>query len=315
MPAPSSARLAERVHTVRHFNRFYTRRIGVLAERHLQSPFSLAEARVLYELTRRKRATATEIGRELGLDAGYLSRILKRFERQHLIERNVSAADARRSLMHLTAKGRKAFAPLEAKSRDLVRGLIGPLSSSEQGRLLTSMQSIEAILESGRCGAETITLRTHRYGDVGWIVASQIDAYATEYGWRARFEHLMIKIAADILEDFDPACERIWIAERNGVRVGAVCLVAESKSVARLRLLLVEPEARGLGLGKRLVQQCIEFARESGYRRMVLWTHEVLHAARGIYESVGFRLVSRKKHRDFGILLTGETWELDLRQR
>jgi DNA-binding MarR family transcriptional regulator/GNAT superfamily N-acetyltransferase len=312
MPARSGQELARRVEVLRAFNRFYTRRIGVLEERLLQSPFSLAEARVLYELAQRRNLTATDIGRELGLDLGYLSRILRRFERQGLIARTVSDADARQSLLHLTGKGRKAFAPLETKSQDVVRGILRPLSPADQDRLLESMRSIRTIL-NGKAGEEgTVTLRTHRYGDMAWIVARQIEVYEREYGWRERFEYLMIRIAADILENFDPARERIWIAERNGERVGSVCVVAESKSVARLRLLLVEPEARGLGLGRQLVSQCIDFARAAGYRKMILWTQDVLHTARGIYEKAGFRRVARKQHRDFGVLLNGETWELAL---
>lgn len=301
--------LPARIEALRAFNRFYTRRIGVLEERHLQSPFSLAEARVLYELSRGERSTATEIGRELSLDAGYLSRILRRFERQRLIERTPSSDDARRSLLRLTEKGRRAFAPLEAKTLTIARDILKPLPAERRDRLLTNMRSIQRILTDT---TGEVTLRTHRYGDMSWIVERQIEVYEREYGWRERFEHMMIRIAADILENFDPARERIWIAERNGERVGSVCVVAESKSVARLRLLMVEPEARGSGLGRRLVDECVAFARAAGYRKMILWTQHVLHAARGIYEDAGFRLVARKKHRDFGVALTGETWELAL---
>lgn len=303
--------LADRVEALRVFNRFYTRRIGVLDEHHLQTPYSLAEARVLYELSRGEETTATEIARELGLDGGYLSRILRRFERKGLIERSRSKDDARRALLRLTARGKRAFAPLEARTREVARGILQPLSESERDRLLAGMHSIESILQ-GEPAAGAVTLRTHRYGDMSWIVARQIEVYAAEYGWRERFEYLMIQIAADILKNFDPARERIWIAERGGVRVGSVCVVAESKSVARLRLLLVEAGARGSGLGRALVQECIQFARAAGYRTMVLWTQDVLHAARGIYQHAGFRLTGKKKHRDFGVPLVGETWELDL---
>jgi DNA-binding MarR family transcriptional regulator/GNAT superfamily N-acetyltransferase len=304
--------LANRVEALRAFNRFYTRRIGVLDERHLQSPFSLAEARVLYELSRSNNATATDIGRELGLDAGYLSRILRRFERKRLIERTPSKDDARRVLLRLTTKGSRAFAPLEAKTREIARAILKPLAETDRDRLLSNMGAVETILNDGSGEAGPVTLRTHRYGDMSWIAARQIDAYAREYGWGDRFEAMMTHIAADILENFDPARERIWIAERNSERVGSVCVVAETKTVARLRLLLVEPEARGSGLGRRLVAQCIDFARAAGYRKMILWTQHVLHAARGIYEDAGFRLVAKKKHRDFGVALTGEIWELDL---
>jgi DNA-binding MarR family transcriptional regulator/GNAT superfamily N-acetyltransferase len=311
--APRTATdLANRVEALRAFNRLYTRRIGVLDERHLQSPFSLAEARVLYELSRVENTTATDIGRELGLDAGYLSRILRRFERKGLIERTPSKDDARRALLSLTVKGKRAFAPHEAKTREIARTILKPLAEADRDRLLDNMRTIETILNEGSGEASPITIRTHRYGDMSWIAARQIDAYAREYGWRERFEPMMIRIAADILENFDPARERIWIAERNGERVGSVCVVAESKTVARLRLLLVEPDARGSGLGRRLVGQCIDFARAVGYRKMILWTQDVQYTARGIYEREGFKLVAKKKHRDFGVPLIGETWELSL---
>lgn len=312
MAPRSGSALDNRVEALRAFNRFYTRRIGVLDERHLQSPFSLAEARVLYELSRAQSITATDIARELGLDAGYLSRILRRFERGKLVERVKAKDDARRSFLRLTEKGRRSFAPLQSKTREIARGILLPLSGANRDRLSANMRAIETILNGARKGAEDVTLRTHRYGDMSWIVQRQIELYEQEYGWRGRFEYLMIQIAADILRDFDCARERIWIAECGGERVGSVCVVAESKSVARLRLLLVEPDARGTGLGRRLVQECIDFARAAGYRRMVLWTQHVLDPARRIYESAGFRLSSRKKHRDFAVPLVGETWELDL---
>ncbi|MEX0591395.1 MAG: helix-turn-helix domain-containing GNAT family N-acetyltransferase [Xanthobacteraceae bacterium] len=312
MAASSRSEFAARIDTVRHFNRFYTRKIGVLEERLLQGPFSLAEARVLYELAHRKRPTATDVGRELGLDAGYLSRILKRFERKRLIKRTISRTDARQSLLQVTAKGRKALAPLELKSRGVVGAILKPLSSADRVRLLGNMRSIESILAGAHAEEGALTLRTHWYGDMSWVVARQIENYAQEYGWGERFETLMVRIAAGILENFDPARERIWIAEQDGERVGSVCVVAESKSVARLRLLLVEPEARGLGLGRKLVGECIEFARAVGYRKMMLWTQSNLHSARRIYQKAGFRLVKRKRHRDFGVALVGETWEMDL---
>ncbi|MCC6948120.1 MAG: bifunctional helix-turn-helix transcriptional regulator/GNAT family N-acetyltransferase [Bradyrhizobiaceae bacterium] len=312
MTVRSDHELARRVDALRAFNRFYTRRIGVLEERHLQSPFSLAEARVLYELSQRKKCTATDVGRELGLDLGYLSRILRRFERKGLITRKASATDARQSLLQLTPKGREAFAPLNAKSQDIMRSILQSLAPDDQSHLLASMQSIREILGGSDRGKRVLTLRTHRYGDMAWIVAHQIDIYEREYGWRERFEYLMLRIAADILENFDPKREHIWIAELDGKRVGSACVVAESKSVARLRLLLVEPEARGLGIGRKLVGQCIEFARAAGYRSMILWTQDVLQAARANYEKAGFRLTRRKKHRDFGVPLTGETWEIKL---
>ncbi len=316
MPSANGS-LEDRVEALRAFNRFYTRKIGVLAERHLQSPFSLAEARVLYELSRANSLTATDIARELGLDAGYLSRILRRFERGKLIQRVKSKEDARRSFLRLTAKGRRAFAPLEAKTRDVARGILLPLSDADRDRLAQQMRSIEETLDGAQGDAShgnaaEITLRTHRYGDMSWIVQRQIELYEQEYGWRGRFEYLMIQIAADILRDFDSSRERIWIAERQGERLGSVCVVAESKTVARLRLLLVEPGARGAGVGKLLVRECIAFARAAGYRKMVLWTQHVLHPARRLYESAGFRLTAQSEHNDFDAPLVGETWEVDL---
>ena len=314
MPARSAPGLADRVEALRAFNRFYTRKIGVLEERLLQSPFSLAEARVLYELAHRNDLTATDIGRELGVDAGYLSRILKQFERKGLIERKPVAVDARQSMLRLTAKGRSAFAPLESKSREAVREMLKPLSPRDQARFLAAASTIESVLGGGREGGKesVLTLRTTRSGDLGWIVSRHGEVYAREFGWDERFEALVAKIAAEFIENFDLARERCWIVEKNGERVGSVMLVAKSKSVAKLRLLLIEPEARGIGLGKRLVDQCIDFARAAGYRKITLWTQSNLRAARHIYERTGFRLVKKKKHRDFGIPLTGETWELDL---
>jgi DNA-binding MarR family transcriptional regulator/GNAT superfamily N-acetyltransferase len=306
---PAQSQLLAGIEELRSFNRFYTRKIGVLDERHLQSQFSLAEARVLYELSRCEQPTATDIGRELGLDAGYLSRILRRFERQRLIDRTPSKKDGRRSLLRLTAMGEKAFAPLERKTKAIAQGILEPLSPDRREQLLTNMRSIQTMLSTSE---DSITLRTHRYGDMSWIVERQIEVYEQEQGWRERFEYLMIRIAADILENFDPSRERIWIAERNGERVGSVCVVAESKSVARLRLLLVDPSSRGSGLGRALVDECIKFARATSYRKMVLWTQHVLHPARKIYEDAGFRLTGRKKHSDFGVPLVGETWELRL---
>lgn len=309
--APAQDRV-HRVAALRAFNRFYTRKIGVLNERHLKSSFSLAEARVLYELAHRDKPTATEITRELGLDAGYLSRILRRFERAGLVQRATSKEDARQSLLRITDKGRKAYAPLELKSQSLMREVLQALPDRDQERLLANMHSIENILGAQPAAKGAVTLRPHRYGDISWIVAHQIAIYEREYGWADRFEYLMLKIAADILEDFDPARERIWIAEQDGKRIGSACIVAESKTVARLRLLLIEQEARGLGLGKKLVNQCIDFARAAGYRKITLWTQGVLHSARAIYEKAGFHLVGKKKHSDFGVTLTGETWELKL---
>lgn len=311
--ARSGLSLDQRVETLRAFNRFYTRRIGVLEERLLQSDFTLAEARVLYEIASNPRLTATDIGRELFLDLGYLSRILRKFERRGLIERKASSTDGRQSHLRLTAEGRKSFAPLEAKSRESIAGLLKPLTGENQMRLLAAAEIIRSLIggEGEPKKSASVVLRTHRPGDIGWIVHRHGEVYAREYGWDERFEALVAKIAAEFIENFDAARERCWIAEKDGVRAGSVMLVAKSKTVAKIRLLLVEPEARGLGLGKQLTSQCIEFARASGYRKITLWTQSNLRAARQIYLAAGFRLVGTKKHRDFGVPLIGETWELD----
>jgi DNA-binding MarR family transcriptional regulator/GNAT superfamily N-acetyltransferase len=306
--------LDRRVEALRAFNRFYTHRIGVLEERLLQSEFSLAEARVLYEIAKNSNITASDIGRSLGLDLGYLSRILKTFERRGLLARKPSAADRRQTHLQLTAKGSKTFSSLEAKSRASVVELLKPLATQDQSRLLAAAQTMQWLVAGTRDGEprSSVAVRTHRPGDIGWIVHRHGEVYAQEYGWDERFEAMVAKIAAEFVENFDKARERCWIAEKDGVRVGSVMLVEKSKSVAKIRVLLVDPDARGLGVGKLLVERCIEFARSAGYRRITLWTQSNLHAARHIYERAGFTRIARKKHRAFGVPLTGETWELTL---
>jgi DNA-binding MarR family transcriptional regulator/GNAT superfamily N-acetyltransferase len=311
--APES-RLAHRVAAIRRFNRFYTRTIGVLQEGLLQSSFSLAEARLLYELAQCPGATATGLGRELGLDSGYLSRMLHRFERDGLITRVASEADRRQSALSLTDAGRAAFAPLEARSRDAIGALLGAISEPAQALLVAAMGQIETLLGApGSAATVPWLLRQHRPGDIGWVVARHGALYAEEYGLDQRFEALVAKVAGAFLAGHDPLRERCWIAERNGVNIGSVFLVRESDETARLRLLIVEPAARGLGIGKRLVAECIGFARTAGYRRITLWTNDVLSAARAIYQRAGFRLVASAPHRDFGPPMVGEDWELDLR--
>jgi DNA-binding MarR family transcriptional regulator/GNAT superfamily N-acetyltransferase len=310
-PEPS---LAHRVAAVRRFNRFYTRTIGVLQERLLHSSFSLAEARVLYELAHCPGATATGLGRELGLDSGYLSRILQRFERDGLISRVSSEADRRQSALSLTDAGRNAFAPLDAISRDEIGALLGALPEPAQAVLVAAMDRIESLLGTPDSAATAPwLLRQHRPGDIGWVVARHGALYAEEYGCDQRFEALVANVAGAFLTDHDPLRERCWIAERNGVNIGSVFLVRESDETARLRLLIVEPTARGLGIGKRLVAECIGFARTAGYRRITLWTNDVLSAARAIYQRAGFRLETSAPHRDFGPPMVGEDWQLDLR--
>jgi len=313
MAAPE---LARHIDAVRHFNRFYTRQIGVLGNAYLQSPFSLTETRVLYELAHRDRPTATELGRELGLDAGYLSRILRSFVRRGLITRSRSPHDGRQSFLALTARGRKAFAALDSRSRDEIGALVGRHATPVRRRLVDAMRTIESVLAAPapeeRRAEPPYQLRSHRPGDMGWVVYRHGALYAQEYGWDERFEALVARIAADFIDHYDPARERCWIAERDGAIVGSVFLVRKTDDVAKLRLLLVEPAARGLGLGTRLVSECVGFARTAGYRKITLWTQSILHAARHIYESAGFQLVHEEPHHSFGYDLVGETWELVL---
>jgi len=303
----AQADLERRVASVRRFNRFYTSRIGVL--HYLGSDFSLAEVRVLYELAHRTTApTASELGKDLGLDAGYLSRLLRGFERRGLIARTRSDSDGRRSHLALTASGRAAFAPLGARSHTETAALLSALSESDQERIVEAMETIETVL-GGAQAPPPFTLRPHRPGDMGWVVQQHGALYAQEYGWDERFEALVAGITAKFIEHYDPARERCWIAEKDGEPVGSVFLVKRSKTVAQLRLLSVSPKARGLGLGARLVAECEQFARAAGYRKIVLWTNSVLTAARRIYEAAGYTLVSSERHRSFGHDLVGETWE------
>jgi DNA-binding MarR family transcriptional regulator/GNAT superfamily N-acetyltransferase len=303
---------AERVAAVRRFNRLYTRRIGVLHEGLLDSPYSLAEVRVLYELAHRTGVAARDLALDLGLDAGYLSRILKAFERRGLVRREQAAGDARRRVLSLTAQGRRAFAPLDRRSQAEVAAMLAPLTESAQSRLTGAMQAIEALLEPPDAAAIPYVLRPHRPGDMGWVIQAHGEFYAHDYGWDERFEALVAHIAAEFIEKFDPKRERCWIAERDGERVGSVFLVRKSATVAKLRLLIVDRKARGLGLGKALVNECILFARDRGYRKITLWTQQNLAAARGIYEAAGFRLVASEPHAMFGVPLVGETWDLDV---
>jgi DNA-binding MarR family transcriptional regulator/GNAT superfamily N-acetyltransferase len=310
--------LPQRVAAVRRFNRCYTKQIGLLQERLLQSPFSLTEARVLYELARHRETTASALRQELGLDAGYLSRILRGFRRHRLIAPPArSHRDGRRRLLRLTARGRAAFTSLDRGSRREVGALLGALPTVDQDRLVAAMRAVEGLLDppprspSAEPRAPCV-LRPPRPGDLGWVVQRHGALYAQEYGWDARFEGLVAEIVARFVERYDPERERCWIAERDGVNVGSVLLVKESDGVARLRLLLVEPRARGLGIGERLVRECVSFARRAGYRTLTLWTNSVLHAARHIYEKVGLRLVEEERHHSFGRDLVGQTWNLEL---
>jgi len=306
--------LDQRVGAVRRFNRAYTRRIGVLRDDFLKSSYSLAEARVLYELAHRQKPTAGEIAAELGLDHGYLSRILRGFNERGLIIKTPSPDDRRQSLLSLTVKGRMAFAPLDQRSQDDVAAMIGKLSAADQDRLVAAMGTIEHVLGENPSPPVPYILRPPRPGDMGWIVSRHGALYGAEYGWDERLEALTAEIVAAFVRNQDHRRERCWIAERDGENVGSVLLVRETDEVARLRLLLVEPNARGLGIGTRLVEEALRFAREARYRTITLWTHSVLTAARHVYERAGFRLIETNEHNEFGTTLVGEIWELELDQ-
>jgi DNA-binding MarR family transcriptional regulator/GNAT superfamily N-acetyltransferase len=291
----------DRAESVRAFNRFYTRQINLLQEGILDSPLSLTEARVLFELAHREMPTATDISSELALDPGYLSRILDAFARKSYLKKQ-EGDDRRRRHLSLTPAGRKAFASINAKSHQQAASMLARLSDGEQSKLIAAMKSIENIL-SGK-PPSPYTLRTHRSGDIGWITHRHGALYAQEYGWDEKFEALVAGIAQKFIENFNPERERCWIAEQDGNIIGSVMLVRKSDTVAKLRLLYVEPTARGLGLGGRLVQECIRFAREAKFRKITLWTNSMLLAARRIYQREGFRMISTDG--DF------ETWELNL---
>ena len=301
-----------RVDAVREFNRFYTRRIGVLDEAYLGSRFSLTEVRVLYELAHREKATAAELARELGLDAGYLSRIVRGFTRRGVIAKTGAKDDARKTILRLTARGRRVTLPLEAKARTQIGAMLDDVPVSRQAHIVEAMRAIETSLAGSTPARPRIGLRSHRPGDMGWVVERHGTLYSQEYGWDETFEALVAGIVAKFIEHLDPERERCWIADLDGEPVGCVFCVRKSKSVAKLRLLLVEPRARGLGIGRRLVDECIRFARAAGYRELTLWTNDVLVAARHIYERAGFRLVESEPHHSFGKDLVGQNWTLRL---
>jgi DNA-binding MarR family transcriptional regulator/GNAT superfamily N-acetyltransferase len=303
-----NAELDERIAAVRQFNRFYTQRIGVLRDN--WHPFSLTEARVLYELTRHDKASASELVEQLGIDAGYLSRILRRFQQQGFIRKQTSRSDERRSHLSLTIKGRKAFAPLEARSNEQVGAMLSALTPEMQQQVVAAMHGIEQALNGQR--EKNYTLRAPRPGDFGWVVARHATFYAENYGWREPFEGMCAQIVADFANHCDPKRERCWIAERNEEAVGSIFLVKDTDDVARIRLLLVDPSAQGLGIGSALVDACIGFARQAGYRRIALWTHQILTAARALYERKGFTLTASKAHKSWGVEVVGETWDLEL---
>lgn len=307
------AGLAQRVAAVRRFNRFYTRQIGLLNEGFLQSPFSLAQVRILYELAHGQGPTATDLVDALGLDPGYLSRTLKGLARQGLVARERSASDGRRAHLSLTRKGKERFAVLEARQGREVAALLERLPVGVQERLVSGMGRVaDALGGRPEPGGVPYRLRHPRPGDMGWVIHRHGALYAQEYGWNAEFEALVAEIVVRFMRRYDPRHERCWIAERQGEIAGFVFLVKKSPTVARLRMLIVEPWARGLGLGKRLVHECTRFARAKGYRKITLWTQSNLVAARDIYRKEGYRLVHSARHHSFGQDLAEEVWDLDL---
>ncbi|MEO1224637.1 MAG: helix-turn-helix domain-containing GNAT family N-acetyltransferase [Pseudomonadota bacterium] len=306
--------LAEHVDAVRAFNRFYTRRIGVLSRGMLHSPYSLTEARLIYELAKRRETTASDLGRDLDLDAGYLSRVLQRLAKAGLLSKRRSNQDGRQTILRLTAKGQAAFDMLNERSHRKFSDELEKLSPRQQRRLIASLNTVEGLLGEDPEAVPPYILRPHQPGDIGWVVQRHGAFYAEEFGWDDSFEALVATIAADFLKNFDPKRERCWIAERDGVNVGSVFLVRKTDHVAKLRLLFVEPSARGLGIGARLVRECEAFARRVGYRKITLWTNGNLHAARRIYERAGYALVDEQPHQSFGHDLVGQDWELDLGQ-
>jgi DNA-binding MarR family transcriptional regulator/GNAT superfamily N-acetyltransferase len=309
MPHPSK----EVISAIRKFNRFYTKQIGVLDAGFLDSPYSLTEVRILYELASGNSTTATALAKNLALDLGYVSRIISTFTKNGLVTKRRSAADGRETHLTLSAKGRTVFRDLDRRQQQQVEKMVTPLSPESRGVLLGSLDTVETILGAPDT-AGSVTLRQHRPGDMGWIIHRQAVLYHQEYGWNEEYEAIVCEILARFIRKFDAKCERAWIAERNGQIVGSIFCVRRSPTTAQLRLLYVEPSARGLGIGAMLVKECVEFARSRGYRRIVLWTQSILHSARRIYEAAGFRLVEEEHHSSFGDdNLVAQTWELSLR--
>lgn len=305
----STTAIDQRALAVRDFNRFYTRQIGVLHEHLLESDYSLTEVRILWELAHRNDLTMTDLCRELGLNAGYLSRVLTGFEKKGLVVKQRAAEDARVSRLELTALGRATFEPLSDASQREVVSMLERMPESAQHQLVEAMSQIRSLLNEPQPG---YILRDPQPGDMGWVVHRQAVLYAHEYGWNAEYEALVAEIVAKFIREFDSKAERCWIAEKDGRTVGSVFVVREDETTAKLRLLAVDPSARGLGIGHRLVDECLRFARLAGYKRMVLWTNSVLTDARKIYEKVGFTLVEEEPHHSFGKDLVGQVWAREL---
>lgn len=305
--------IREHIHNIRRFNRFYTKRIGLLNKGLLRTRFTLSQARVIFELAQKNQITSSDIAKNLGMDPSYLSRILSAFQNEGLIERERSDIDSRQWILKLTTKGRETFLELDERANDEIRDMLECLSGEEQCRLLNAMSTIENVLESNSDLASSFLIRPHRAGDIGWIIHRHGVIYAEEYGWNETFEALTAEILAKFIENYDLKRERIWIAERDGEMAGSVMIVDAGDQVAQLRLLLVEPKARGMGIGRKLIEECIDFSRRNGYEKIKLWTQSNLHAARDLYLKYGFELVEEEPHRSFGHDLTAEVWELQLR--
>lgn len=304
--------LEARIAAVRRFSRFYTRELGLLREGLVGAGFSLTEGRVLYELAHRDKVTASELAAALDMDHGYLSRILRRFGDDGLLKKVRAPNDARQSLITITPKGRKAFAPLNKGSHDQVAEWLGRLTDAEQARVVGAMATVESLLGHNDTRPDPILLRPHRPGDMGWVTSAHGAIYANEYGWDITFEAMVAKIVAEFIENFDAKRECCWIAEMDGAPVGSAFVVKKSDTVAKLRLVIVDAKARGLGVGKRLVDECLRFAKSAGYKSMTLWTQDNLTAARGIYQRAGFKLIASEKNHSFGVDLVSETWDRDL---
>lgn len=304
----------EKVNAIRHFNRFMTRQIGALREGLLHSTFSLTESRILFEIANSEHPTASNLTHDLGLDAGYVSRILARFEEKGLVQKERSPKDARQRILKLTPEGEKEFSKLNERSTNEITELLEDLSEGEQQQLVNAMKTVEGLIrkqESLKFSGPYF-LRQHEPGDMGWVVHKHGLLYSQEYGWDESFEALVSQIATDFIKQYNPKRERSWIAEMNGEIVGSIFVVEGSEDTAKIRLLIVDPKARGLGLGSQLVEECIQFSKRVGYKKLVLWTNSILKEARHIYQKKGFKLVNEEKHHSFGHDLIGETWELPL---
>jgi DNA-binding MarR family transcriptional regulator/GNAT superfamily N-acetyltransferase len=308
----STSDLESQIAAVRGFSRFYTRKLGIIEPKLLDSPWTLQEARIIYEIAARQQCTATELVRTLGLDAGFLSRTLQALQRRQIVARKPSQTDRRVTELALTGKGRAAFEDLDSRSRSAVAALLTELDATKRVAVVGAMATIERALEPAAQQPKGFVLRSHRPGDIGWIVSRHGALYAEEYGWDISFEALAAEIGAQFIRSYDASLEHCWIAEIDGEPVGSVFLVEASAQVAKIRLLLVERRARGLGVGRALTEQCIRFARQAGYSSITLWTQSILVAARGIYQRAGFHRIEEEPHHSFGVDLVGETWELEL---